>query len=213
MADNHPTTPLNSQELRRGLESLPQELWSEIYKIVFTAPHDALCISESLSNKPIIPSSLRSGMNLLHVSTASRALYAKTFYGRDAVLSAQYVTSTTALLRDWLVMLPKAHRTLLGKIVLAPESNKESVVEGEIPCPTFTCPIIRAQLAMIPRENHDELAAKLFLRLEGNFYATEFLAGTLCVRAKMSQGEIGWVAVGLLRLWADVGSLKPWPVC
>ncbi|CZT24143.1 uncharacterized protein RCC_09860 [Ramularia collo-cygni] len=82
---------LDATGLRAGLQKLPQEIFDQIYTLTFTAPpgiRDLANPSETRGRYPsdtipqdVAPTSIDFGTNLLHVSRASRAKYASTYYG------------------------------------------------------------------------------------------------------------------------------------
>lgn len=63
-----------TRRLRRGSETLPQELYDLIYDATFTLPR---------GTRDLRGHSIRQHLNILQVFSSSRSQYAKTFYGGD----------------------------------------------------------------------------------------------------------------------------------
>ncbi|CZT15458.1 uncharacterized protein RCC_01314 [Ramularia collo-cygni] len=95
--------------MRERLEDLPQELYDQIYKTVFTAPPGV----RNMHNGD--------GVNtrLLQISRASRALYAKSYYGAGAdfvFTSEMYLYHSTML--SWIQVLPAEHLEYIERITM-----------------------------------------------------------------------------------------------
>lgn len=110
---------LTSEELCAALETLPQELYDQIYSTVFSTPRKEMYI--------FTPGDTRSVPfpKLLHVSRASRKLFAERYYGngsrfvfgshKDGRLGYDY---DIVHVRNWLKLLPEEHRALLQRVEL-----------------------------------------------------------------------------------------------
>lgn len=131
-----PQLLLTSKQLRYGLESLPQELYNEIYTAVFTAAPGIRLINAtndrktgfSIEDLELSFSHLpRGGFQLLHVSAATRALYATTFYGCDAVFEISATRGLAILAIISLSKLPLAHRNRLRKVIVDMSSGCEGI--------------------------------------------------------------------------------------
>lgn len=89
-----------------NLMFLPQELFNQIYALVFTAPLETRDLNAVAQ--------VRQDYNLLHIDHASRTLFAKTYY--EAVFELSAGPDGDELM-TWLRMLPHGHRNLLRKVV------------------------------------------------------------------------------------------------
>lgn len=110
----------SSGELRRGLESLPQELYDQIYKDVFTASPKVRHVGTITTFGRI--KFATEDLNPLHISQATRSLYAKTFYGHDAGFEVHLRKTWSEDVLKWLSILPHSHIRLLRKFVIAIDS-------------------------------------------------------------------------------------------
>lgn len=118
---------LDSDALRKGMESLPQEICNLIYDEVFTAPRGVRKVFGTLEITPkillhgaTIHTHVKEHLHLLHVSRASRELFAKTFY--DARFIVHHIIESPrpqnlAPFISWLKVLPAAHRDLIREII------------------------------------------------------------------------------------------------
>lgn len=98
---------------------LPQELYNEIFEDVFTARTGVRNLTKNKRD-----SHYYLDFKLLHVSRASRALYASTYYGNKSTFqfdTALYNSTSfqhdTTRLHSWLKMLPELHRALLYEVI------------------------------------------------------------------------------------------------
>ncbi|CZT22290.1 uncharacterized protein RCC_08159 [Ramularia collo-cygni] len=110
---NHPETP---PSLHHALQSLPQELRDIIYTQTFTAPSDTQKLTPT--NKP-------TNLHLLHISSASRALYAESYYRTTWRLHQKFN------LIAWLNLLPVEHRRLLREIIVESDAFDEETAAKE----------------------------------------------------------------------------------
>lgn len=99
---------MTAEDLRVRLETLPQELYDEIYDITFTAEHGM----RPIGTKPGLALH-RAHLKFLQIDPASRTSYAKSYYGKGASFRM-----LNGVLIDWLKSLPSAHRVLLQDVVL-----------------------------------------------------------------------------------------------
>lgn len=119
-------------QLRTRLENLPQELYDEIYDLTFAAEPGIRYLDrfvpEGLKKDKIRP--LFRGpdsVHLLHVDRASRAKFAKSYYGGSgAVFMATSHSDRHGRNRDgtrscitWLLEVPESHREMIQDIRLA----------------------------------------------------------------------------------------------
>lgn len=119
------TNTLDVQALRRGLATLPPELWLEIYEIVFTARSGVYRLNNPgyLDPARLMSSNAtpRENWKLLHVDRASRALFAKSYYAQDAVFEDPLCFSACfpgTKIYEWLETLPPTHLAFIKKIVV-----------------------------------------------------------------------------------------------
>lgn len=160
-------TILSVDDIRRGLEYLPQELYDEIYNFTFTFTDP----SGPLDLRDI--AKVRADLKLLRVSSATRELYASKCYNRSVIIEVKNPSSYHGA-RKWLKSLPRKHLALLQTINL-------------IASPSSTVRIERSQLALVNRHRFltawircckmaavedfgPALTAKLFLEVEGKVY-------------------------------------------
>lgn len=117
-------TNLDISSLRRGLESLPQELWAEIYNMVFTEPPGVRDISFRLANGRDFPSPQKKAhllaLKLLQVSRSSRQQYAATYYDAHFISESRFLWET---LPSWFQFIPEAHRDLLQQVTMIRPEN------------------------------------------------------------------------------------------
>lgn len=170
---------LSLDNLRRSMNTLPQELWDSIYDHVFTAPPGVRILQRTafayskhlLLDGPV--THVSDHLHLLHVSNHSRELYARTYY------AARFVTlfigsfsrkgcrrySYSDRLARWLESIPEAHRSLIREIIIeddqVPEavcSEVDSVLEYRSLCgQAWTCYL------ELSRRVGNEAAMKVFL--------------------------------------------------
>lgn len=157
------STSLSSQELCRGLESLPQELYDIIYKEVFTAPpgvrYNKYIASRTSLNWHQISAPQRH-LKFFQVSRASRELYAKTYYGPGAIFR---IDSCRAFgvddVRIWLDSIPKGHLVYLHRVVLCGASMQGWFLSDEA---YLGC--LRTYVGILFGA---EVAAKMVMEVEG----------------------------------------------
>lgn len=125
---------LDVEDIRRGLDKLPQELYDQIYIATFTAPTGTYC--------PILPRHTayfqgnryerfranvnRNDLKLLHISRESRDIFARSYYGPGSTFLFPMLSisdiSIHGTLNDafieWLEMLPSEHRGMLPRVLL-----------------------------------------------------------------------------------------------
>ncbi|CZT24144.1 uncharacterized protein RCC_09861 [Ramularia collo-cygni] len=127
------------EALRHGLAKIPQELYDEIYNLVFTAPPgirdlsaDSLAIGGQQSAAPSTRKyrAALSTTNLLQVSRSTRELYASTYYGEGEFLFSHkkpdmfsHTNSDNRICEKnmrrmvaWAISLPEKHQRLVKKI-------------------------------------------------------------------------------------------------
>lgn len=100
-------THLSVEDIRRGLKSLPQELYDEIYRFTFTKPSGPLDLRNAAK--------VRSDLKLLHISSEIRELYASAYYSRRVIFRVDNKTGGNRF-RLWLKSLPSKHRALLPEL-------------------------------------------------------------------------------------------------
>lgn len=140
-------TVLSSGEIRRGLESLPQALYDMVYEHVFTAPPGDRFITDPklrMQDEGRAGLDVRKATRLLHVSTASRNLYATTFYGPNAVLKVHTrKIGANIMVRNWLQSIPEEHRHRLNVIVRIPGWKSSDLSRPSGGCYDFLGGLIR----------------------------------------------------------------------
>lgn len=94
----------NSSELSERVQSLPPELYSQIYDEVFTAPCTVIEINPAYE-----------APKFLSISRHSRKHFAHSYYG-NSLFFFQY-DPTPQLLWKWFVALSKSHLALLRQVV------------------------------------------------------------------------------------------------
>lgn len=153
MADPHRTT-LDSEQLRHGLESLPQELYDQIYNAVFTARPGVRQIDGLLGT-------FRRDMKFLHVSSATRALYAKTYYGQGATFEVhgRFAWAQDEL-QQWLYLLPPDHRALLQRVTVVERTARYSTMSKQ-----WLLAFMRTVMKEIDSKGNERLGAKLFMKV------------------------------------------------
>ena len=97
-SDPLPNAMASIDELAERVQSLPPEIYKEVYDLTFTPRSNYHRINAAF--KP---------SKLLAVDRASRAIFAVRYYRENAIFSLQYL----ALGRQWLVSLPQRHLQLL----------------------------------------------------------------------------------------------------
>lgn len=108
------------EELRSTLETLPQEIYDQIFEAVFTAPPGTRDLTGGSNHNAYLQD-----FNLLRISRETRALYAKSYYGNQSCFYFKNHNSymgwvhSTFRVRSWLKLLPEAHRALLQEVVMA----------------------------------------------------------------------------------------------
>jgi hypothetical protein len=95
---------LTTKSLRDGLVTLPQELYDQFYKEVFTSPDPEL---------RWINWKWRIASGMMSISHASRELYAASYYNGSFKFSSESMT-----LISWLNVVPRHHRSLIQKITV-----------------------------------------------------------------------------------------------
>lgn len=113
---------LTTDELRIALESLPQELYDQVYVATFTAPPGVRDLTKYHTGTRF------AAINLLHVSRDSRKLFAATYYGNGNSFSFRGLKFSPYAdyghefaineARIWLKSVPEAHRALIHEVVL-----------------------------------------------------------------------------------------------
>lgn len=111
VAMNGLTLDLDADSIRRALESLPQEIYDQIYVAVFTAPAGIRKINLDMSTE-----TMKQASSLLQVSSASRSIFAKSYYGCSDIIVQGYKSSQH--LQRWIKSLSKADHTLLQRVVV-----------------------------------------------------------------------------------------------
>ncbi|KAM3424138.1 hypothetical protein BST61_g11316 [Cercospora zeina] len=129
--------------LRNTLESLPQELYNEIYKLTFTAPKPTINLLQlsyiprtatTGSLLPYLPpqqtrhqhqpSIIHNNLfpHLLHIDRHSRAQYAKSHFGSPQTI---FVICSTIMLESMLETIHKDHLTMIGRVYLRDVMGEE----------------------------------------------------------------------------------------
>ncbi|CZT24145.1 uncharacterized protein RCC_09862 [Ramularia collo-cygni] len=107
--------------IRRGLATIPQEIYDQIYTAVFTAPRGIRDMS-SPCDKPATAASVKSDYQLLHVSRSTRALYASTYYTSEFLFPFRIrdpgIFGISKAMIFWAQLLPKEHQLLINKITV-----------------------------------------------------------------------------------------------
>lgn len=113
---------LTIEELHSALDTLPQEIYDQIYEAVFTASPGNRDLTK-YTDMPVL--SYLQDFKLLHISRETRALYAKSYYGNQScfrIKSHSYngvdFSHHTTRVHSWLKLLPEAHRALLHEVVM-----------------------------------------------------------------------------------------------
>lgn len=91
-------------QLREQLEDLPRELYDWIYKLTFTVNSGFVKISKTGRDGPKDSPRPSPFPNLLHVSRASRSLYASKYYAQSI-----FVLRDSRVGNDWLRSVPDEH--------------------------------------------------------------------------------------------------------
>lgn len=195
---------LDADTIRRELESLPQEIYDQIYKEVFTAPAGKYCVIRKnqtqedrahligIAGEDYVPNDLK----LLHISRPSRELYAKTYYGKGSefLFSIPRFASynyhwTNTRYQSWLMMLPRAHYELVPKIIMVPKT-----VATKAWNPVQNIWTVRKHLL---QDGHGlENTANVFLWTDGKVYGREL---DLVMGLLREGGEKGWESVAVNR--------------
>lgn len=101
-----------TQTLRNQLDNLPQEIYDDIYELVFIAkPSVVQIIYHKDYDFP----------RLLHVDQVSRATYAKSYFSNTSFIFADVYQATL-----WLCLLSRDHIDLCTKVVLAMKCDEGS---------------------------------------------------------------------------------------
>ena len=119
--------------ITESIQSLPPELFNMIFNLVFTAVEDELGIDDDYR-----PS------KLLSISRASRAFFAKSYYGRAARIIGSVYSTRPA--KPWLKSLPPDHLIMLKEVrfryqyraQLLSSSDLERIIQGTKSCCTET---------------------------------------------------------------------------
>ncbi|CZT19487.1 uncharacterized protein RCC_05338 [Ramularia collo-cygni] len=98
---------LTADQLRAGLETLPQELFDSIGEYTFTAQPGTRSISTKSGR-----ATHRAHLKLLQVDSATRNLYAQSYYGQGAII--RLMTDDNV---SWLNSLSAGHAALLRDFV------------------------------------------------------------------------------------------------
>lgn len=152
----------------KGLSTLPQELYDQIHKAVFTASANKI---RNL-NSPALDTSLK----LMHLSHGTRELYATTFYSADFEYEA-----TVMSFMQWLTVVPTAHRNRIKKLTNSGDHRHLFLAMrnwGGAPCIVHQLtegPMLKKDVAICPwylralvaQHVGEEMAEKVFLKFEG----------------------------------------------
>lgn len=156
------TTP-SVDDLRRGLESLPQELYDQILKATFTADLEP----RDLRNLE----AMRQNLKFLHISSSTRALYATTYYGSGAVFEFAQDHGAPRALKLWLRSLPVSHRDLLGQVHIVWDGSAIArwITVLGYERDEFCLDLAQSIKSCLP-DVSPAVAAKVFLRADGKLY-------------------------------------------
>lgn len=148
-------------DLRRGLETLPQELYDMIYFATFAAPpkfRDLLDIVE-----------VRHNLKLLQISSTTRKLYAEGYYGHNAPF--KIYGDIPIEVKDWLRSLPEPHRALLHRIHIVPRAPYAPLWPETVRQKKFILSArTRGCRLSVQNEFGEALAAKVFTEYKGMLY-------------------------------------------
>lgn len=198
---------LGVDSIRRGLESLPQEIYDQIYKTVFTAPTGTYCpIRRNGADSDRARAHLatitgedynRNDLKLFHIDHASRELYAKTYYGEGSTfmfsIKVYYPNGNSFINtphKSWFHSIIRGHPKVLPKIIVAPQSTVEWADN-----PIENNWLMRAYLL---EESGFGLAnvAKVFFWHEGKSYGSE---APMLLLGQGGEGNEGWLSVVMNR--------------
>lgn len=112
MADRNMAIP-EADELQVRLDSLPQELYDQIFDAVFTAAPGERILSKR--NKCSI---IAEGLKLLRISRATREKYATTYFGHGAEFVLERCAVQQWVHENWYKSLAPAHMSLLQKVTV-----------------------------------------------------------------------------------------------
>lgn len=159
---------LTTEELRSALESLPQELYDKIYVATFTARSGGRVMNEPDKRVRMLH------YKLLHISRASRELYARTYYGNGSTFGffgEKYpgrpdILYDTSAVAAWLKMLPEAHRALIHEVTMRQDIRFPSTSKH------FKFLAARDFFKTKyhgSQEEKEAIATKVFLRVKGGY--------------------------------------------
>ncbi|CZT15388.1 uncharacterized protein RCC_01252 [Ramularia collo-cygni] len=109
---------LSVPALHLFLNRLPQELYEEIYNLVFTAP--AGPINLTVRFNPIIHLSLK----LLRIDSNSRKKYAASYYSREFTFHAKWLMDSIQPFIRWTRSIDSCHLAFLTKVTLVRNNNR-----------------------------------------------------------------------------------------
>lgn len=114
-----------SLELREHLESLPQELYDEIYKMTFSSPPGVVKVRHDSRTTSKFTVDLKPALNLMQVNRATRAQYSALHYN-DHIYEFHHLF----VCRDYLKAMPLWHRLLLRRIRTLEKFVPKRLAEG-----------------------------------------------------------------------------------
>lgn len=162
MAD-HIMPNFDADELRLGLESLPQELYDQIYNAVFTAPPGERNLSKR--NKC---NNIAEGLKLLQISHATREKYAASYFGDGGEFLIEDCWVGASMFVAWLRSIAAAHRALLWKIIIVCECCRPP----DVPSGEDALEDIKMDLRRMIHDTaaRDALLKKVFVKVDGTLY-------------------------------------------
>lgn len=141
------TPPEELHRLRSNLENLPQEIYDMVVTFTFSSPANSVIrvephsyrgsrevVDHSRFNLKTVSRSTRLALNLMQVSSRTRALYCSSYYNNTT-----FLVHNPNLCLTWIYSMPSSHKEMLGKVVCIKFKKERRSDSGRISSLSRVC--------------------------------------------------------------------------